>query len=304
MIVPNLEFYIDEKQRKKSGRILKIKIYGGIIVFILLLAGVFYAVVYSPLFHITRTKVDCTLTNAEEAQIYPNKEKLISDLKIFFVSQSKITGFLGENNILIWNNNVGDFLKQNPQIINLSIEKNYFNREVKINFQKREQFGVWCEKKQLTINNQQLTTNDKQRSIVNGQLSIVNNCWWFDKNGVAFERAPKTEGEMIYKVDDFSERQLTIGDKVIKEDLFANLLRIFNILEQSDLNVRTLQIKDLSLQETIIEPVNVLMPKIYFSLRFDPVFTMPAIQAIKEYGLSKIEYVDFRVENRAYYKIK
>jgi hypothetical protein len=272
-----MEFYIDEKQRKKSGRILKIKIYGGIIVFILLLAGVFYAVVYSPLFHITRTGADCILTNAEEAQICPDKEKLISDLKIFFVGQSKIAGFLGENNILIWNNNVGNFLKQNPQIINLSVEKNYFDREVKINFQKREQFGVWCQREE---------------------------CWWFDKNGVAFEHAPKTEGEMIYKVDDFSERQLTIGDKVIKEDLFVNLLRIFNILEQSDLNVRTLQIKDLSLQEAIIEPANVLMPKIYFSLRFDPAFTMPAIQAIKEYGLSKIEYVDFRVENRAYYKIK
>ena len=121
---------------------------------------------------------------------------------------------------------------------------------------------------------------------------------------MVFEHAPKTEGEMIYKVDDFSERRLIIGNKIIKEDLLANLLKIFNILEQSGLNVRTLQIKDLSLQEATVEPVNILMPKIYFSLRFDPAFAMPAIQAIKEYGLNKIEYVDFRVENRAYYKIK
>ncbi len=213
----------------------------------------------------------------------------MEELKSFFSNRSNLAKFLGVNNILIWNNDVKDFLKQNPQIINLSVEKNYFKREVEINFQKRERFGVWCEKQRLTVN---------------GQLSTVNNCLWFDKNGVAFEHAPKTEGEMIYKVDDFSGRQLAIGDEIIKEDLFVNLLKIFNVLEQSDLNIRTLQIKDLSLQEATIEPANALTPKIYFSLRFDPAFTVPAIQAIKEYGLNKIEYVDFRVENRAYYKVK
>ena len=258
-----MEFYVDEKQHRKKRRIFKLKIYVGLAIFLLLLAGIFYAVVYSPLFQITRINAD---TETEK-------------LKSFFSSRSKLAKFLGVNNILVWNNNVGDFLKQNPQIINLSIKKNYFHREVDVNFQKRERFGIWCQ-----------------------QISA--SCWWFDKNGVAFEYAPKTEGEMIYKVDDFSERQLVIGDKVIKEDLFANLLKIFNILKQSDLNIRTLQMKDLSLQEATIEPENVLMPKIYFSLRFDPAFAMPAIQAIKEYGLNKIEYVDFRVENRAYYKTK
>jgi len=281
-----MEFYIDEKQRKKSRRIFKIKIYIGLTVFLLLLAGIFYAVVYSPLFQITRIDADAD----------------IEGLKSFFSSRSKIAKFLGADNILVWNNDVGDFLKQNPQIINLSVKKNYFRREVNVNFQKRERFGIWCLQ---TLTNTDLTQtnaeNSQYKSVFSPRESV---CWWFDKNGVVFEYAPKTEGEMIYKVDDFSERQLIIGDKVIKEDLFANLLKIFNVLEQSDLNVRTLQIKDLSLQETTIEPVNALIPKIYFSLRFDPVFSMPAIQAIKEYGLNKIEYVDFRVENRAYYKTK
>ncbi len=281
-----MEFYIDEKQRKKSGRIFKIKIYIGLAVFLLLLAGIFYAVVYSPLFKITRINTD---TDTEE-------------LKSFFNSRSKLAKFLGANNILVWNNNVGDFLKQNPQIINLSVEKNYFNRGIKINFQKRERFGIWCLQALTNTDLTQTNAENSQYKSVFSPREFV--CWWFDRNGVAFEHAPKTEGEMIYKVDDFSGRQLIIGDKVIKEDLFANLLKIFNVLEQSDLNVRTLQIKDLSLQETTIEPVNALMPKIYFSLRFDPVFSMPAIQAIKEYGLNKIEYVDFRVENRAYYKTK
>ncbi|MEK7553304.1 MAG: hypothetical protein AAB504_01300 [Patescibacteria group bacterium] len=257
-----MEFYVDEKQHRKRRQIFKLKIYIGLAVFLLLLVGVFYAVVYSPLFRITRINADVN----------------IEELKNFFSSRSKIAKFLGRDNILIWNNNVGDFLKQNPQIMNLSVEKNYFRREVKVDFQKRERFGIWCQQNEI--------------------------CWWFDKNGVVFEHAPKTEGEMIYKVDDFSERRLIIGNKIIKEDLLANLLKIFNILEQSGLNVRTLQIKDLSLQEATVEPVNILMPKIYFSLRFDPAFAMPAIQAIKEYGLNKIEYVDFRVENRAYYKIK
>lgn len=263
-----MEFYVDEKQKRKNRRLLKIKIYVWFTALSLLLVGIFYTVVYSSVFRITKIDVDVN------TDLY--KPNLTEDLKIFFAGRSKIAKFLGADNILIWNNKTDDFLKKNFQIISLSVKKNYFRREIKIGFQKRERFGVWC-----------------------GQNEI---CFWFDKNGATFERAPKIEGEMIYKVNDFSERVLAVGNKVIEERLFVNLLKIFNILEKNNLGVRTLQIKDLSLQEAIVEPKNILMPKIYFSLRFDPSFAEPSIQEIKEYGFDKIEYIDFRVENRAYYK--
>jgi hypothetical protein len=283
-----MEFYVDEKQRQKRKRLLKIKIYGGMAVFLLLLAAVLYIIIYSPLFQITRISVNWTQTSSDA------KEQMINNLKFFFANQSKIAKFLGTDNILIWNKKVGDFLKQNPQIEVLSIEKNYFRREVKIDFQKRERFGVWCLATQTNASGTQTDTEKSQRE--------SESCWWFDKNGISFESAPKIEGEMIYKVEDFSGKQLVMGNEVMEGRLFANLLKLFDVLEKNNLGVRTLRIKDLSLQEATMESTDSSMPKIYFSLRFDPAFVAPAINALKEYGLNRIDYIDFRVENRAYYK--
>ncbi len=269
-----MEFYVDEKQRQKKRRIFKIKLYAGLAISLFLLAGLFYAVVYSSMLRITQINTDFTQIYSDEI-----KKQIIQDLRDFFANQSKIAKFLGADNILVWSDNAENFLKTKPYLIGLAIEKDFFKRQVLIKTEVREKFGIWC----------QLTTN---------------NCFWFDKSGVVFERAPKTEGEMIYKVNDFSERQLAVGDQSLEKHLFENLLKIFNILERAGLNVRTLQIKDLSLQEAVIEPNNPLIPKIYFSLRFDPEFSLAAFQSLKETGLAKIEYVDLRVENRAYYKLK
>lgn len=269
-----MEFYVDENQKRKNRRILKIKIYGGLTVFLILSAAIFYAVVYSPIFQIAQINI---YDGTSDVPIRTSDVLILTDdLKIYFANQSKLTGFLGAENILIWNNKIEDFLKQNSQFVGLSIKRNFLKREVKINFQKRERFGVWCQSE----------------------------CVWFDKRGVAFEKAPKIEGEMIFRVEDFSEKELMIGDKIMEESLFANLLKIFSILEQSDVGIRTLVIKNLSLQEAAVESENPSIPKIYFSLRFDPAFTMAAINSLKEYGLNKIQYIDFRVENRAYYKTK
>jgi len=58
------------------------------------------------------------------------------------------------------------------------------------------------------------------------------------------------------------------------------------------------------LQEITTDPSVKFLPKIYFSLRFDPGFGLSAIESLKSTGLDKIDYIDLRVENRAYYKAK
>jgi len=129
-------------------------------------------------------------------------------------------------------------------------------------------------------------------------------CYWFDKNGVLFAVAPSLEGNAINKVDDFSGRDLKLGDSILGENLTPNLIKIFNVLENSGLGIRALKLENLDLQEIVFEQSQTSLPKIYFSLRGNPVFISPAIEDLKKTGLEKIEYVDFRVENRVYYKLK
>lgn len=261
--------YLNNREKRKQRRILKLKIYGGLAVFFILFVGTGYLIVYSSLFqirNITQTNADWTQTDAD---------KIIGDLKNFFTNQSKITKFLGSENILIWKQEkISEFLKDRFQIAELTIEKDYFKRQIKINIKEREKFGIWC--------------------------SI--SCWWFDKNGVIFAEALMAEGQLINKVNDFSGRLLKLGEPILEEKFTKNILKIFEVLGKSDLKIKSLKLENLELQEVVIDSPSI--PKIYFSLRIDPTFTLIALESIKNLGFDKIEYIDFRVENRAYYKLK
>lgn len=264
-----MDFYLDERQRKKQRRLLKFKIYAGVAVFLLLIVAGAYAVIYSPLFQVKNITVIQTNMDAEQI----DADSIIQDLKNFFVSQSKITEFLGVNNILIWNNSKLNQFPKNSEISNLTIEKDYWHREIKITVSEREKFGIWCE-------------------------TPVNNCYWFDKNGVLFNGAPSAEGNLINKIDDFSNRPLKIGDSVLGEKLVSNLIKIFDVLEKADLGIKSLKMEKPEFQEISTES----SPVIYFSLRNDPSFGLAAIESLKSTGLNKLEYIDLRVGNRAYYK--
>ena len=174
---------------------------------------------------------------------------------------------------MIWDNKKLAEFPKNPEIAEITIEKDYFERQIRINIKERERFGVWCE---------------------------TGNCFWFDENGVIFSEAPQAEGNLINKVDDFSGRSLKIGESVLAEKFFSNLIKIFEVLEKTGLGIKSLKLEKLEFQEIITKS----SPKIYFSLRVDPGFTLTAIESMKNLGLEKIEYIDLRVENRVYYKLK
>lgn len=283
--------YFDEKLERRRKRMLKIKIYAGLAAFFVLLIGAGYLIVYSSIFRITRIDADNKQINADE---------IIRDLKSFFINQSKITEFLGPENILIWKpEKIGEFIKNYPQIAELKIEKDYFGREIKINIKEREKFGIWCITRTNTDQTQTNTENNPSISVSSPYESV---CWWFDKNGVIFSEALRVEGQLINKIDDFSGHSLSLGELILEEKFLSNLFKIFEILEKSDLKIKSLKLENLELQEVVTDFP--LMPKIHFSLRINSEFALAALESIKKIGFDKIEYIDLRVKNRAYYKMK
>lgn len=294
-----------EKKRRPSNSRLKIGILAA--VFLILIAGAVYLIVYSPVFQIKAVEVS------------GNKElesgKITETARDIAVKQSKLGSILKGNNILLWKNNADFYEKiksEIPAIFEISINKDYTSRVVNINIKEREKFGIWCQiNQQPTTNNQQLaaTITDQQSRREVGTSTeasepTTNNCWWVDQNGVAFIEAPMVEGHLINKVDDFSGRALKLGEPVLSGKFFGNLVKIFDVLEKSGLKIKSLQLRDMALQEVITDPSAVLVPEIYFSLRIDPKFALPAIESMKKIGLTRISYIDLRVENRVYYKTK
>lgn len=247
------------------------KIYGGIAFFFVLLIGVGYLIAYSPFFRIE--KVEATQSGPEDVSL--KTEDIIQSLKDFFEKKSKISSFLGAENILIWKEIGVDFLLKYPQIEKIEIEKDYSKRILKINLVKKGKRGAWC---------------------------VPSGCFWFDQKGALFAEAPIMEGGLILTVNDFSGRELKIGDSVLPENFFGNFFKIIGFLEKNGLAAKNLKLNDLSSQEITAESGD--GPQIRFSLRNDPAFAEAAIQSLKEIGLKNIEYIDLRVENKAYYKLK
>ncbi len=278
------EIYFDERQRKKRRRFLKLKIYGGIITLFILIAAAVYVIAYSPLFHIK----NIIQTNNDLTQV--NADQLIKNLKNFFANQSKIAGFLGPDNILIWNKEALTKFTKAPAVAGLTIKKDYFKREIQISVKERERFGVWCPLS--SVDNASTTT------------AVAGGCWWFDRSGVIFAEASQLEGQLINKVDDFSGQSLEAGKLVLEEKFLNNLIKIFDVLDKSGLKIKSLRLENLQLQEIVANPSAAALPKIYFSLRFDPGFGVAAIESLKNLGLEKISYIDLRAENRVYYKLK
>ncbi len=274
-----------EKEKHKKELFSKIIFFGAIILAVIIIFGLVYTVCYSGVFKIKKISISGLQGISSD--------ELTANLKDFFIKNSAIASFLGSNNILVWQTDPKEFLKEYPQLENLDIEKDYFSREVSINATEREKFGIWCA---------QTPNNAEQAQPQNNAENSASQCGWFDKSGVLFAEAPIIETEILNRVNDSSGRNINIGDTVLPSEFMPNLAAIFDILDKENLNTKTVYLDDLALQEVYTKAASG-DPKIYFSLNFNPEFSLAAINSLKDSGQwSKIGYVDFRVENRAYYK--
>jgi len=266
--------YFQEKriyrnQKKKS------KIFLIIFLVLILLGGLSYLIVYSPVFKIKQIKI----SGVERF----NESQIIFQLKNFVINQSGFNKFLGSDNILSWMNGMVGLEQKYPIFENLAIKKSLLKRTIEITVKERERFGAWC---------------------MGSVASSTPQCFWFDKNGLVFDEAPYTEGFLINKVNDLSGRILKTGDLVLPDNLFQNFIKIYSVLDKVGLKTNNLLLENIELQEMILEASG-SYPKIYFSLRNDPNFSISGLNSLKQDpGLAKLLYIDLRTENRVYYKLK
>lgn len=302
-----MQFYRPAEQKKKEGgNPRKFFILGIILFFFILTAGLIYLVRFSNVFKIK----DIEISGVQN----PLSDQILADLKDYFSHESKLSFWLGSGNILSWNGNVEDFLKNHPQLSELKINENYFTRSIFVEAKERDKYGIWCQFLQPTINSQSIANANDTSTDSSSTAGVVmpantvfsldgQKCYWFDEEGVVFAESPVIESELFNRVSDLSDNPIKLGEKILPDEMFANLKKIFSVMNVADLNTKTVKLSDVFLQEVEVDPI--LSPKIYFSLKIDPDFSLSAINSLKKSGKwNKADYVDFRVENRAYYMLK
>lgn len=186
--------------------------------------------------------------------------------------------FLGSNNLLVWPDSFsGKDLSLIPSIRSAQVEKDYSAKKITVNVTMRRPFGIWCLEKENPAE-----------------------CLWFDEDGVMYKQAFASEGNLIRVIKDYSQNNIGINDDVLPSELLPNLFPILDVLQKSGLSIKEVGLYHLDLEELEIKTFN--GPKILFSLRFPPQGALEVINSLKTRGFKNLTYIDFRVENRAYYK--
>ena len=255
--------YLDQHQTYRKRRNFRIKIYFGGLILILFLISILYILVYSPIFQIREFKI-------AGAQRLNNEEVL----KILTpaILNTKTAYFLGIKNLFIWNEKKPDVSRS--ALLEANIKREWLGQAVIIGIKERERLAIWCR------------TNSP--------------CYWIDKNGMAFEEAPETEGSLILIVRDNSPEILNQGGVVAESRFVENLSAILNGILELKIPAKKI-IFDKRLQEVRVE--SYFGPDYFFSIRFNPKLNLESLESLEEKNdLKRVSYFDLRVENRIFYK--
>ncbi len=290
--------YLSDSERNRGRRRHRLLGIYGFGVLGLLLIGAAWLVWYSSFLEVREVVVEGNARVLTDA---------VLDVAKGIAFQGSFAKLLGIDRLFAW----PEFARENitllPAVASLTISKSYATRTVRVQVTERVPVGVWCLVSRS--NDNRITTNDNpivgNNSVLFEQDSSGTTCWWFDKNGVLFARALDGEGGLLKTVHDYSGRTLGIGAVALPSPLMEHLLEIFSVLRESGAVAGEVRLEDLSREEVQVVTLN--GPRLYFSLRFPLAAVADAVRQIFSASgqfpsPQKLHYVDFRVENRVYYK--
>ncbi len=166
-----------------------------------------------------------------------------------------------------------------PYIKTVAVRKRYREHILELEIEERDPFGIWCF----------------------GKADTSPSCAWFDGEGVLFEQALNAEGALVRTVRDYSRSPISLGQRVLPANFFVNLRSVFDALDLGGIHAREVALSDIELQEVEVRTFE--GPRILFSIRFPAENTLSVIKSLKEkVNFAALENLDFRVENRAYYR--
>ncbi|MBI5220435.1 MAG: hypothetical protein HY978_01195 [Candidatus Liptonbacteria bacterium] len=272
---------------------------------VLILVGAIWAAVRSPAFRLRQiiTRGNTTVT-ADQVQ---------SVLQSQILSRGWLVRVLGSENLLVWPTRfTPEQLALLPVVSEVKANKDYLDRKIELTVVERQPLGVWCqeiaksdpryaggfgEARERGARSEESADN-LANSLDSRQFA---SCWWFDKEGFIIRPASYVEGGLILIVHDSTVRPLGVGHYVLPSKLMLNLLAIAQAVTDANLTPRALRVQDIALEE--VEMILMNGPKLLFSLRLPAPDVAAVIHSVADKSdLQSLEYVDFRVEGKVYYK--
>lgn len=275
-----LEEYLSEKQKKKRERERRLWELVVIVAVFALCIFAIWIVARSPVFHIDHFAVTGNHAVA-------SGDIITLLLASTGIHRTFLAASLGMNNMLIWPRTIAtSVVALVPQLSSVTLQKNYTNHTLLAVATERMPLAIWCSIPKIDANGNPLGDEF---------------CYWFDDTGTLFQKAFDTEGSALFAVHDYAQNGIGLGGKILPDIFVPNMLSILDTIKASGLTVKEIALNDLALEEIDVSTYN--GPDIYFSLRFSAAEDLPVLEGlVQKSTFTSLKYVDFRTENRAYYK--
>lgn len=254
-------------RRKKSSSFWKIT--GWILFGLTLVAGIVWFTLNSSFLKINKFEVS--------RSPYYSQNEVFKEIKEYKIGQNPLLATLGPRNILFWALSSSD--KTPPELSaasSVKVDVSLFKRKVSAAIESRDVFGVAC--------------------------NISKDCYTFNEKGTVLTRAPYVEGNLVLRVEFTNkDKKFVLGKKILpREEWNKNLIETLKQVKESKFEIENVKIKDLKLREWVLSLPSV---DLYFDLNFVPEQLPNVLKRLRnKTDFSEIEYVDFRVRDRVYYK--
>ncbi len=267
--------YSIRSRLKKSQKRYKINFQKAKIIFLLtlfLILALSYVFLFSPIFKIEQINISGNKTI---------KDEQIKDSLNSFLNKQILIFFDRNNLFLATSSKIKNILSsQFSKIASVQINKSLVKRFINLKIVERKEVGIFCREKK---------------------------CYYIDQQGIAFEKAPETKGTLILVIKDNSQSLIKIGDRIIEKDELTSLVQIKQRLtSQLGLGVLNFEIEANALRD-LRASINQGW-YILFDWTKDLEKQVEALKLILSEKIKKdrinLEYVDLRIEGRAYYKVK
>ena len=271
-----IEDYLSSRQKKRKKRrnyIFGVLMFLGIYFVLLAIAWTAFR---SPLFRVDTITVQGNASVPTSDIVTLLQSSALRDHNIW-------KSLLGIRSMFIWPREFSpEDLAFIPRLASGTIERDYVSHTITVTVTERRPFAIWCLMPEST------GAADEQ-------------CFWFDNTGTLFARTFDTEGGTIIAVHDYAAENPGLLQKILPDPFVQNMISIVSVVGASGVDVKEMAVRDLALQEVDITTYN--GPDIYFSLRFPADDDLSVLKDLMQKpGFGKLQYVDFRVQNRAYYK--
>ena len=138
-------------------------------------------------------------------------------------------------------------------------------------------------------------------------LSVQNQCFYYDADGIAFSEIASTSGYLFVPVIDERERTIEIGSEVAPDSWRQRIFEVKKILQFGGLNASKFIIPRDALNEFSVVVAEGW--KIFYTTNFDVKRQTDNLLAFLKEKISpteftNLDYIDLRIEDRIYYKMR